>query len=283
MTVKLKYKLRICGLLLIMIGFFCFAGPYLSPYGEYQIFYTNDGGMALVKASPSWAHFLGTDKNGQDIFTRLMYGGRLSLMVALCVVTAQVIFGSAVGLVSGYFGKKVDMILMRIVDVINSLPDMIIILILSAISVTYGVAGREKIALLILFLSFFSWTYLAKLVRGQTLYLKEMEYVKVAELCGVSVTGRLINHILPGIMREIIAIIPISIGSVILIEASISFLGFGLPYPYASWGNMLSAAMDLSVLKNNLNIWLPPGVLLMITVGAFNLFGEAVKEWSEER
>ena len=279
----LKYKLIICGSILLLIGAFCFIGPFLSPYGEYQVFYSGDGSMALIKAQPSWEHILGTDKNGQDIFTRLMYGGRLSLIVALCVVTTQVVIGSAVGLVSGYLGKKTDMVLMRIVDVFNSLPDIIIILILSALAVTYGVAGREKIILLIIFLSFFTWTSLAKLVRGQTLYLKEMEHVKVAELCGVSTTGRLFKHILPGITREIIAVVPISIGGIILIEASISFLGFGLPYPYSSWGNMLSAAMDLSVLKNNVNIWLPPGLLLMITVGTFNLFGEAVKEWSEQR
>lgn len=278
-----KLKMIICGVIILTIMGFCLIGPLLTPYGEYQIFYSPDGNVALVKAQPSWVHFLGTDKNGQDVFTRLMYGGRLSLLVSLLVVAVQMMIGVTVGLISGYFGKKTDMILMRIVDVMNSLPDMIIILILSALAVAYGVSGKEKIIMLIVFLSFFTWTSLAKLVRGQTLYLKEMEHVKVAELCGVSVGKRLINHILPGITREIIAIIPISIGSIILIEASISFLGFGLPYPYASWGNMLSVATDLSVLKNNIHIWLPPGLLLMVTIGAFNVFGESIKEWRDGR
>lgn len=283
MKLSLKVKLMVCASILLLIMVFCFMGPLLSPYGEYQIFYSADGSMALIKAEPSWEHYLGTDKNGQDIFTRLMYGGRLSLIVAVCVVTMQVVIGTSIGMLSGYLGRKVDMIMMRVVDIINALPDMIIILILSALAVTYGITGRERVILLIFFLSFFTWTSLAKLVRGQTLYLKEIEHVKVAELCGISTISRLFNHILPGISREIIAIIPISIGSIILIEASISFLGFGLPYPYSSWGNMLSAAMDLSILKNSMNIWLPPGLLLMITVGTFNLFGEAVKEWSDQR
>lgn len=278
-----KSKILGWGSILLIIFLFCYLGPFLSPYGEYQIFYSQEGSLALVKMPPSMAHWLGTDRNGQDILTRLMYGGRMSLTVALFVVTIQVVVGTTFGLLSGFLGKKVDMMVMRLVDVINSLPDIVIILILSALSATYGVVGRQKIVLLIVFLSFFTWTSLARMVRGQTLYLKEMEHVKVAELCGVSTWGRMRHHILPGIRREILAVIPISISGIILIEASISFLGFGLPYPYSSWGNMLSAAMDLSVLKNNVHIWLPPGLLLMSTVGAFHLFGEALEEWSEER
>jgi len=280
---NLRWNLIGSGFFLLVIFLFCYIGPLLTPYGEYQIFYSQDGSLALVKASPSPEHLLGTDKNGQDVFTRLMYGGRLSLTVALCVVTTQVVIGTTVGLLSGYLGKKIDMILMRLVDVVNSLPDIIIILILSALSATYGVVGREKIFMLIVFLSLFTWTSLARMVRGQTLYLKEMEHVKVAELLGVGTLAKVMRHILPGIRGEILAVIPVSIGGVILIEAAISFLGFGLPYPYSSWGNMLSAAMDLSVLKNSVHIWLPPGLLLMGTVGSFHLFGEALKEWSEER
>ena len=207
----------------------------------------------------------------------------MSLMVAGAVVIMQMIIGCSVGLVAGYAGKKTDMILMRITDTVNALPDMIIVLILSAMMAAIGISGREKMLLLIVFLSIFSWTGMAKVVRAQTLYIRELEYVKVAELCGVPPARRLYKYILPGVMDQVIAVIPVSISGVILTEATISFLGFGLPYPYASWGNMLSSAMDLTVLGNHWNAWLPPGIMIIITIVILNILGEQLKNQRRQR
>lgn len=276
-------QIRISIVFLILLIAACFVGPCFSGYGEYEIFYDAGGTRVLSMGAPSELHILGTDKNGQDIMIRLLYGGRISLLLALAAVILQTVIGVLVGLVAGYRGKGTDMVLMRVTDVFNALPDIVIILILSSVLVAYGVGGRERILMLLIFLSAFGWTFIAKIVRSQVLYVRESSFMMAAELCGIPTYRRLAVHLLPNVMGQVMAAIPVSIGNIILIESTLSFLGFGLPYPYASWGNMLNAGLDLRILANHVNIWLPPGLLTVATVAAFHILGEGLKNRKERR
>lgn len=275
MTGVLQIKISVAFLMLLLI--ICFLGPIFSDYGEYQIFYDQSGTRVLSMEGRSAEHILGTDKNGQDIFVRLLYGGRISLLLAFAVVILQTVIGISVGLLAGYRGKRTDMILMRITDVFNALPDIVVILILSSLMVAYGVSGRERIMMLMLFLAGFGWTFVAKIVRSQVLYVRESAFMMAAELCGIPTFRRLTLHLLPNVLGQVLVAIPIGIGNIILTEATLSFLGFGLPYPYASWGNMLNAAMDLRILADHPNIWLPPGILIILTVAVFHVLGAGLK------
>lgn len=271
-------RIKICLSLLIVLFTACFLGPYLSDYGEYEIFYNEGSTRILAMENMSNEHILGTDKNGQDVFIRLLYGGRISLILALSVVILQTLIGITIGMLAGYRGRITDMVLMRITDVFNSLPDIVVILILSSLMVAYGITGRRRIMMLMLFLAAFGWTFIAKIVRSQVLYLRESPFMMAAELCGIPTIRRLALHLLPNVLGQVLIAIPISVGNIILTEATLSFLGFGLPYPYASWGNMLNAAMDLNVLSNHPNIWIPPGILIVFTVATFHILGEGLKK-----
>ncbi|MDD2215878.1 MAG: ABC transporter permease [Eubacteriales bacterium] len=276
-----EVKISFIFLLILLIA--CFLLPSFIDYGEYEIFYDESGTRVLSMENRSLAHLLGTDKKGQDVFIRLLYGGRLSLLLAFAAVILQSVIGIGVGLLAGYKGKRTDMILMRITDVFNALPDLVIILILSSVMVAYGIGGKDRILMLMLFLAGFGWTFVAKIVRSQTLYIRESAFMMAAELCGISTLRRLTLHLLPNVMGQVLAVIPVSIGNIILTEATLSFLGFGLPYPYASWGNMLTAAMDTNILANHPHIWVPPGLLIFSTVAAFHILGKGLKNrrWGE--
>ena len=132
--------------------------------------------------------------------------------------------------------------------------------------------------MLMVFLAVFGWTFIAKLVRSQVLYTRESSFMMAAELCGIPARRRLFVYLLPNVLGQVAVAIPISIGNIILTEATLSFLGFGLPYPYASWGNMLNEAMDHSILANHINVWFPPGLMIVLTVMAFHLVGQGLKE-----
>ena len=191
-------------------------------------------------ASPSLEHWLGTDGNGMDMLTRLMYGGRVSLIIGFIVVFIAAGLGVIMGGISGYFGGWVDNLIMRIVDVFYCLPSMPIIIILGSAMDAMRLDPWVRMIYLMLILGFLSWPGIARLVRGQILSLREQEFMLATEATGISVPHRIIRHLIPNVMPQLIVSCTMSLGSTIITEATLSFLGLGVKFPFASWGNIIS-------------------------------------------
>ena len=229
-------------------------------------------------SSPSREHWLGTDRNGMDMMTRLMYGGRVSLVIGFIVEIIATVLGVILGGISGYFGKWVDMLIMRVVDVFYCIPSMPIIIILGAAMDNTGVDPQIRMIYLMLILGFLGWPGMARLVRGQILSLREQEFMTATEACGISVSRRIFRHLVPNVIPQLIVSCTMGLGSTIIIEATLSFLGLGVKFPFASWGNIINDVNNTFVLQNYWFIWIPAGVLLLLTVLAFNLVGDGLRD-----
>ena len=229
-------------------------------------------------ASPSKAHWLGTDRNGMDMMTRLMYGGRVSLLIGFIVIIIETVIGVIFGGISGYFGGWVDNLIMRIVDIFYCIPSMPVIIILGAAMDASRVDPTIRMVYLMLILGFLGWAGIARLVRGQILSLREQEYMAAAEACGLSVSRRIFKHLIPNVVPQLIVTCTMGLGSVIIMEATLSFLGLGVKFPFASWGNIISDVNNTHVLTTYWFIWIPAGVLLLLTVLAFNLVGDGLRD-----
>ena len=229
-------------------------------------------------ASPSREHWLGTDRNGMDMMTRLMYGGRVSLVIGFIVEIISTVLGVILGGFSGYFGKWVDMLIMRIVDVFYCIPSMPIIIILGAAMDNTGVDPQIRMIYLMLILGFLGWPGMARLVRGQILSLREQEFMTATEACGISVSRRIFRHLVPNVIPQLIVSCTMGLGGTIITEATLSFLGLGVKFPFASWGNIINDVNNTFVLQNYWFIWIPAGVLLLLTVLAFNLVGDGLRD-----
>ena len=227
---------------------------------------------------PSREHWLGTDRNGMDMMTRLMYGGRVSLVIGFIVEIIATVLGVILGGLSGYFGKWVDMLIMRIVDVFYCIPSMPIIIILGAAMDNTGVDPQIRMIYLMLILGFLGWPGMARLVRGQILSLREQEFMTATEACGISVSRRIFRHLVPNVIPQLIVSCTMGLGGTIIIEATLSFLGLGVKFPFASWGNIINDVNNTFVLQNYWFIWIPAGVLLLLTVLAFNLVGDGLRD-----
>ena len=227
---------------------------------------------------PSAKHWLGTDKYGMDMLTRLMYGGRVSLLIGFIVIIIETVIGVIFGGISGYFGGWVDNLIMRIVDIFYCIPSMPIIIILGAAMDASRVDPNIRMVYLMLILGFLGWAGIARLVRGQILSLREQEYMTAAEACGLSVSRRIFKHLIPNVIPQLIVTCTMGLGSVIITEATLSFLGLGVKFPFASWGNIISDVNNTHVLTTYWFIWIPAGVLLLLTVLAFNLVGDGLRD-----
>ena len=227
---------------------------------------------------PSREHWLGTDRNGMDMMTRLMYGGRVSLVIGFIVEIIATVLGVILGGISGYFGKWVDMLIMRIVDVFYCIPSMPIIIILGAAMDNTGVDPQIRMIYLMLILGFLGWPGMARLVRGQILSLREQEFMTATEACGISVSRRIFRHLVPNVIPQLIVSCTMGLGGTIITEATLSFLGLGVKFPFASWGNIINDVNNTFVLQNYWFIWIPAGVLLLLTVLAFNLVGDGLRD-----
>lgn len=293
----LKNKLAVVGLAIIgFILVFCLIGPFFSPYGEYEIFYKDENGKEVsinsenstseqqssleinLKAPISKEHILGTDADGRDVFTRLMYGGRVSLMFGFCVVLLELLIGVTLGGIAGYYGKWVDMVIMRIVDIFYCIPFMPLMLMISGVMASMKVPPQQKIYVLIIIMGALKWASVARLVRGQILSIREMEYMQAAKACGLKTSRIIIKHLIPNVTSIIIVMATMDLGSVILTESALSFLGVGLSFPYASWGNMVNAVNNSVIMQNYINIWLPPGIAILLLVMAFNFVGDGLRD-----
>ena len=298
-----RSKLSVAGILMLAALFiFCWFGPVVYTqwgeietdrtgaieYTEYelvdengveyiQIIVTDNGVNAL--APPSSDHILGTDEQGMDIFTRLMYGGRLSLTISFLAVFMTSFLGLVLGGLAGYYGGTVDNIIMRICDVLICLPTLPLMLIIGTVLDSNGVPSKYYIYLLMGLLSIFSWPGMARLVRGQILFLREQEYMVAAEAMGYSTPRRIFKHLIPNILPQILVSMTMSLGSMILYESTLSYLNLGVRIPYASWGTMIEVISKRSdILQNNFNVWGPPGVCIIIAVLGFNFIGDGLRD-----
>ena len=229
-------------------------------------------------AAPSAEHLLGTDNNGMDVMTRLMYGGRVSLLVGFVVVFIEMFIGIIFGGVSGYFGGWIDTALMRFVDLFNCIPFWPILIILGSVLDTLDIKSTPRIFILMLILGLLSWTGIARVVRGQILSLREQDFMVATEATGIRVTRRIFRHLVPNVMPLLIVQATMSLGGIIITEATLSFLGLGIKYPMASWGSIINAATDIYVMKAYLFIWIPAGILILLTVLGFNFVGDGLRD-----
>ena len=301
-----RSKLSIVGLVIIVgLFLFCWVGPIVyDVWGETtqdkngkieytydEITYTENGETytfyQVVEtkktinslARPDSEHILGTDKDGRDVFTRLMYGGRISLAVSFIAVFAITFFGIIFGGISGYFGGKIDNVIMRICDVLMCLPGFPILLIIGTLLDSANVPSNTRIYFLMAFLTLFSWPGTARLVRGQILYLREQEYMVAAEAMGYSTKRKIFKHLVPNVMPQLIVSMTLSLGSMILYEASLSYLNMGVRAPYAAWGTMINiVAEDQNILQNFFNVWGPPGICIILAVLGFNFIGDGLRD-----
>ena len=227
---------------------------------------------------PTKAHWLGTDRNGMDMLTRLMYGGRVSLVIGFIVVFISAFLGIILGGVAGYFGGWVDNLIMRVVDVFYCIPSMPLIIIMGSAMDGMRVDPTMRMFYLMLVLGFLGWPSIARMVRGQILSLREQEFMTATEACGISVPRRIFRHLIPNVIPQLIVICTMSLGSTIITEATLSFLGLGVKFPFASWGNIINDVSNSFVLTSYWFVWIPAGVCLLLTVLGFNFVGDGLRD-----
>jgi peptide/nickel transport system permease protein len=246
---------------------------------EYPIIQVVDGVVGINKYAPiSGNHLLGTDEKGMDVFIRLMYGGRISLTLGFVVVILETIIGIIMGGISGYFGGKVDQLIMRIVDILNCVPTLPILLIASVVIDSWEIESSMRIYYLMLIMTVFGWSGTARMVRGQILYLREQEYIVACEVMGIPTWRRIFKHLVPNIMPQLIVSMTLGLGGIILYESTLSYLGLGIPLPYAAWGTMISSSTNPATMQYYPNLWIPAGILIVIAVLAFNFVGDGLRD-----
>ncbi|MEE8273337.1 MAG: ABC transporter permease [Alphaproteobacteria bacterium] len=232
---------------------------------------------------PSARHPLGADELGRDVLVRLLYGGRVSLFVALVTAVIAAVIGTAVGLVAGYHGGLADAVLMRVTDGVIALPLLPLLIILAAVDLTklpflaaLGEAENASLYRIVLIIALVGWTTVARLVRGAALTLREREYVLAARAQGAGSSRIMATHILPNTVSPVIVATTLSVGNIILFESVLSFLGLGIQPPLPSWGNMLNNAQELIYEAPALAFY--PGILIFLTVIAFNFLGDGLQD-----
>ncbi|MCM3338862.1 MULTISPECIES: ABC transporter permease [unclassified Paenibacillus] len=263
-----EQKAALAALIILAVFVLMSVLAFLSPYDPNKI-------MPMDKLqAPNASHWFGTDDYGRDYFARALYGGRVSLSVGFLSMAIAVLVGTAVGTVSGYFGGWVDNVLMRMVDVLMSIPSFFLMLILNAYL-------KPSISTIIIIIGMLSWMNIARIVRAETLSVKEREYVLYARVSGQSRLNIILKHIVPNIMPTIIVAATINIASAILMESSLSFLGLGVQQPNSSWGSMLNNAQGYIGEAPYLALF--PGMFILLTVLSFNFLGDVFRVAFEPR
>jgi peptide/nickel transport system permease protein len=248
--------------LIIMIFMVVFA-PQIAPYEFDQVDFKN------TKSPPTRTHIMGTDDLGRDMFTRIFYGGRISMMIGFSVAVVGTLLGATIGSIAGFYGKTADNLLMRFTDIAYSIPSLPLMIVLSAYT-------KSSIPFMILIIGFMSWMSMARVVRAQVMSIKENEYVTAAYFIGVSNAEIILRHILPNTLGPIIVGATLSVGTAIIIESSLSFLGLGVMPPTPSWGNMLQDSQRSMSLQPWLTIF--PGMAILITVLCINFLGDGLRD-----
>lgn len=261
-----KNKMAMVSLyILIVLIAMCVLVPIFSSYS----IETTD--MQYRDKAPGGEHILGTDKIGRDMFVRLFYGGRISLGLALAVVTIECFIGVVLGSIAGFYGGLADVIIMRIAEIFMSFPYVMFCITVVAV---FG----NSVQVLIFTLAIISWPSIARIVRGQILTLREMEYMEACEALGISDARRIFKHLLPNILAYVIVYATLGMAGVILAETSLSFLGLGVSPPTPTWGNMIQEARNTLIIQQKWWYWIPPGICIFVAVMCFNILGDGMRD-----
>ena len=269
----LKNRMAMLGLAAVVIVIlFSFIGPLFMKFDM------NTQTDCIQQGPMIQGHVLGTDKLGRDIMTRLMYGGRISILVGLVAVAIELCIGTFVGAISGYYGGKVDAILMTLTEIWMTIPFLPVIIIMGTILSSLKVDPNVRVLFLILSMGILSWGGIARIVRGEILTLREQEFIQATEALGLRDSRKIIKHLIPNIIPILIVNATLDVGAFIAFEAALSYLGVGISEPIASWGNMLQAANNQANLQKRAWLWLPPGICVLIISLGINLLGDGLRD-----
>jgi peptide/nickel transport system permease protein len=255
---------KISLVILVVVGLAALFAPVVAPYDP-------DAIVGTFSGAPCKEFILGTDQIGRDVFSRLLYATRISLLVGILATAISTVIGVVLGLIAGYFGGVADMILMRFTDMVMSFPYILLVLVAAAIF-------KPGLWSIILILGFVDWPGVARLVRGNVLSLRETNFVKGNVVAGMPLRHILFSEILPNTVAPILVYATSVMAISMLDEAALSFLGMGVQPPMASLGNMLNGAQSITVLTSQPWLWLPPGIMIVVLVISINFVGDAVRD-----
>ena len=281
-----KHKLALAGIVVIVvIALACFLAPWVAPYDPIHDIAKDENGQIIKNDPPSSQHLMGTDNIGRDVFSRLLYAGRISLLVAFIVTFSSILIGVSVGAISGYYGGVTDDVIQRFVEFFIAIPLLPMLLAFSALlrGVTIPGLPREwsSAAIITIILIVFLWTTSSLLVRGMVLSLRNQEFTEAAKAMGMNNFGIITRHMIPNSLAPIIVTATLLIGTVIIYESALSFLGFGIQPPVPTWGNMLNEYQN--------EMWTQPakvfypGLMIFICVLAFNYIGDGLRDAMDPR
>ncbi len=260
----IRNRLALGSLLFLgVLGLLAVLAPWVAPYPY------DATDPARLLQGPSWDHWLGTDRLGRDLLSRLLYGARLSLTVGIVTALGALLIGTVYGGVSGYLGGRIDQALMRVVDVLYALPDLLVIILLTVW------LGRS-LGSILLAMVLVSWVTVARIARGEVLAARERPFVEAARALGAGHGRILIRHILPNIWAPLLVTLTVRVPTAILLESTLSFLGLGIAPPFASWGTLANDGW--TALRFYPHLILAPGAAIFLTVIAFNFLGDALRD-----
>jgi peptide/nickel transport system permease protein len=253
----------VAGIVLILLVALCYAAPWIAPYEFDAIDLRN------TRQPPTAQHVMGTDDLGRDLFTRILYGGRISLTVGIFAALVSTVVGAIMGAVAGFYGRRTDNVLMRITDIAIAIPSLPLLIVLSSYT-------RASVGVIILVIGILSWMSTARVVRGSVHSVKRQDYVTAARMIGCSNASIIRKHVLPNVMGPILVGATLGVGGAIIAESSLSFLGLGIVPPTPTWGNMLMDSQSTMATKPWLTIF--PGLAILLTVLCINFVGEGLHD-----
>lgn len=253
------------GAILATLVFLAVFAPWVAPRDPYGV------DLGAYRSPPSRQYWLGADSSGRDVLSRLIYGARVSLSVGIVAVGIYTVIGVFVGVLAGYYGGWVDHVVMRLADVVLSFP--ILLLLITMVAVV-----GPSLWNVMLVIGLVGWPPLARLVRGEFLSLRTREFVEAAQACGARDARTIFVHMLPNVVPTIMVNVTLGVAQAILIESAMSFLGVGVPPPIPTWGNMLTDAQSLTILRHMPWLWVPPGLMIALSVLSINFVGDGLRD-----
>jgi peptide/nickel transport system permease protein len=275
-----KHKMAIAGMIgVVLLVLYIIVGAIFIPQTK-----ANQVDLAANLTAPSQVHIMGTDSTGRDVFSRIIYGGQISMLIGLLSVLISVSLGTIIGGLAAYYGKWVDIILMRFTEAMLSIPSLFLLIVLGktfgqnvkTINI-FGHSFSGSVGIVIVVIGLTSWMYLARIVRANVLSLKEMDYISAAKSLGASNARIFFNHLVPNTLGIIIVSSTLGLASAILTEAYVSFLGLGVQPPTASWGNMLTSAQSF-IQRGAWWMWVFPSLFIVFTILCINLLGDGLRD-----
>lgn len=263
----MQNKLAVLGVIILtLIVLMAIFAPFLTSHDPTK------SDLMLVENKPSAEHILGTDGSGRDNFARLLYGSRISLIVGFSAMLFTLFFGIVTGAAAGYYGGKIDAIIMRLADLIYALPFFVLALTIIAL------VEEVTIGIFVTIIAITTWPNLARIIRGLFLSLREQEFILSARAIGAGDLRIIFKHFIPNAMGPIVVNATLMMATMIIVESGMSFIGMGIPQPTPTWGNMISEAQNIRILRNHPEAWIPPGLFILMTVLAINFIGDGLRD-----